>query len=69
MMRRICPAIALITTAAMTSCGALPLSLSEGQGDNAIPAAPPVQRDARVAPNPERAKSWMLPEAKSEDLE
>ena len=67
-MRRICPALALIATAAMTDCGALPLSLSKGQGDGAIPAAPAVQRAPLAAPNRERAKSWMLPEAKSEDL-
>ena len=59
-MRRICPVLALIATAAMTSCG--------GLQQNAIPAAPAVHRDALAAPNSERAKSWMLPEAKGEDL-
>ncbi len=63
-MRRICVAFALIAMAAMTGCG----GLQQAQVNNVVPAAPSEQRTALGAPNPERAKSWMLPEAKSEDL-
>src|SRR5580692_5070842 len=45
-------------TAMLAGCGALPLSLSKGQDDMQPP----------IAAHRGSGKSWMLPEAKSEDL-
>ncbi|MGA8575787.1 MAG: hypothetical protein WB609_08935 [Candidatus Cybelea sp.] len=56
--------------ALLAGCGALPLSLSKGQSDTQPPiGAPSAMRQSRaIATHAERSRSWMLPEAKSEDL-
>jgi hypothetical protein len=61
----ICVALAMLA-----GCGVLPLSVSKGQDDMqplmGVPGA--MAQTYRLAAHADRGTSWMLPEAKSEDL-
>ena len=54
----------------LVGCGALPLSPSKGQVDMQPPIGAPgeMPQTSTLAPHAERGTSWMLPEAKGDDL-
>ena len=56
--------------ALLAGCGVLPLSLSKGQDDMQPPIGEPgkIPQGRAVATHADRGKSWMLPEARGEDL-
>jgi hypothetical protein len=54
----------------LAGCGVVPLSLSKGQDDMQPPIGTPgaVPQTSGLATHADRGTSWMLPEAKGEDL-
>jgi hypothetical protein len=59
-----------LAAALLGGCGALPLSSSKGQGDVQLPIGAPgaMPQGRAIATSADRGGSWMLPEAKNQDL-